>query len=258
MYAYACANVLPGALTAGQVDDIYTYMSESNRSITLGVPGWDGLISSRAPFGLAFGLLQHDMVERFLLHFYAISAHAYTRGTWTTPESASIVDRDSPATAYASPGIHSVPMYLKWMLVFEEPETKTLWLGKATPREWLEAEEKPVEVLQATTRYGRVSFSLTASGGSSATEGGVAGGGYSVAVNVTVPVSFGTTRKPAGGLRVRIRAPLAHAGKLSSVTVDGKPWKAFDAGAETVDFASGALTPKLVAHGLPDIVAHFG
>ena len=35
-----------------------------------------------------WGLLQADLVEPFLLQFYALSAHAYTRGTFVAPESA--------------------------------------------------------------------------------------------------------------------------------------------------------------------------
>ena len=35
---------------------------------------------------MAYGLLVYDMVERFLLHYFGISAHTYTRGSWTTPE----------------------------------------------------------------------------------------------------------------------------------------------------------------------------
>ena len=102
-----------------------------------------------------------DMVERFLLHFFTVSAHGYTRGTWTTPESSNVADRSvprrpsptvpyslprpawryprilvltpshfgdrsEPTIPYASTGIHTVPIYLKWMLVFEEPETRML------------------------------------------------------------------------------------------------------------------------------------
>ena len=67
-----------GVLSRDQVDSIYKCMAAgvngSNRSMTAGVPGWLGHISLRSPFGLAFALLQHDMVERFLLHFYAVSA----------------------------------------------------------------------------------------------------------------------------------------------------------------------------------------
>ena len=52
-------------------------------------------------------------------------------------------------------------------------------------------------------------------------------------------------------------APLAHAGKLSEVTVGGRPWKHFDAAEETVDFEAAELTPALIATGLPSIVATF-
>ena len=147
------------------------------------------------------------------MHFYAASAHGYTRGTWTTPASSNLANRDEPAVEYTSTGVHTVPVYLKWMHVFEEPETHTLWLAKALPRDWLVPGEAPLVVERATTRYGRVSFSMTVGTGSS----------YTVAVNVTLPASFATAG-PTGGLRVRVRAPLAHAGKLSGVTVGGKAW----------------------------------
>ena len=253
-----------GALTKPQVDDIWSYMSLENQSIILGVPGWSGnanagkpcsrgtcppyvavkTISTRAPFGLAYALLQHDMVERFLLHFYAISAHAYTRGSWTTPESSNIADRDTPTVAYAVTGVATVPTYLKWMLVFEEPETRTLWLAKATPRDWLEQGAGAVAVEGATTRYGRVSFALEARSSP--------GAAFAVHGNVTVPASL-SKDPPAGGLVLRVRAPLEHAGKLSAVTVGGKPWSAFSAAEETITFGPGTLGGA----GLDSIVATF-
>ena len=58
-------------------------------------------------------------------------------------------------------------------------------------------------------------------------------------------------------LRLRLRAPVERAGKLSAVTVGGKPWKAFDAQGETVDFAAEALVPELL-EALKDIVASWG
>ena len=197
--------------------------------------------------GFAYGLLQHDMIERFLLHFFAVSAHGYTRGTWTTPESSNLADRDEPTIPYASTGIHAVPIYLKWMLVFEEPETRTLWLGKATPRDWLAAREAPLAVERATTRYGRISYTLAVAAKGSA---------YGVGANVTVPASF-ATKGPAGGLVLRIRAPTEHAGKLSGVTVGGKAWRGFNASTETVSFSAAELTASLIATGLPSIVATF-
>ena len=61
------------------------------------------LIFVHIPQGLPFGLLVHDMVERFLLYFFTQSAHSQTRGTWTSPESMTI-DRNAGGYAYASPG----------------------------------------------------------------------------------------------------------------------------------------------------------
>ena len=198
------------------------------------------------PQGFPYGLLVHDMVERFLLYFFTHSAHTNTRGTFTTPES-STLDRNGYDYAYASPGTANVPMCLKWMLCFEEPQTRTLWLGKAVPRDWLVSGEAPLVAENVTTRYGRISFSLRVSAGSS----------YSVQANVTLPSSF-VSKPPAGGIRLRIRAPLAHAGRLSKVTVGGQAWSAFDAAEETIDIAASQLTPALIATGLPEIVASFG
>ena len=100
-----------------------------------------------------------------------------------------------------------------------------------------------------TTRYGRVSVRLSASAASAAA--------YVVRANVSLPAGV-ASRPPAGGVRVRVRAPLAHAGRLSSVAVGGAAWRSFDAAAETIDFAAADLTPALLASGLPDIVATFG
>lgn len=261
-----------GALTHEQVNDIYNFMA-ANRSLVMGVPGWNSTMSLRAPFGLAFGLLQYDMVERFLLHFYSISAHGYTRGTLTTPQSSNLANRDEPTLPYASTGIHTVPIYLKWMLVFEGPETHTpgcLWLGKAVPRDWLVAGEVPLLVQNATTRYGRVSFSLAVAPSTNEA------GGSTVHASVTLPPSFATVRRvgcgailqwPSNfhhfwltfghfGSSLRIRAH-AGAGKLSGATVGGNAWSSFDPAEETVDLSASQLTPSLIAAGLPSIVATY-
>ena len=185
-------------------------------------------------------------MERFLLHYFALSAHAYTRGTHTTPESSTVADRDEAPVSYTAAGVVAAPIYLKWMLCFEEPETRTLWVAKATPRDWLVPGEAPIVAENLTTRYGRVSFSLRVESASA----------YRVRANVTLPPSF-ASKPPPGGVRVRVRAPLQHAGRLSAVTVGGQAWSAFDAAEETIDFAPAALTPALIQKGLPNIVATF-
>jgi len=242
-----------GAMRATQVADIYAAAAGSEcgpRLLAVGSPaaGGGAAISSPTAHGLAYGLMQHDMVERFLLHYFAMSAHAYTRGTFTTPESSNVTDRDVPTVAYAAAGEVTAPTYLKWLLCFEEPETRTLWLGKATPRDWLAAGESPLVAANLTTRYGRVSYSVSAS--SSAADG------YVVRASMQLPASFATA-PPAGGIRLRVRAPLEYAGKLSQVTIGGKAWGAFSASEETIDIAASALTASLIADGLPHVVATF-
>ena len=169
-------------------------------------------------------------------------------------ESSNVADRSIPTVAYAAAGEVIAPTYLKWMLCFEEPETRTRWLAKATPRDWLAPGEAPLLASNLTTRYGRVTFSIATAAAAATGDGA----GYTVHASVALPPSFGSSGgAPAGGIRLRLRAPLEHAGKLSSVTVGGKAWADFNAAEETVDIAAGKITSALITEGLPHIVATF-
>ena len=81
---------------------------------------------------------------------------------------------------------------------------------------------------------------------------------YRVHANVSLPATFLGATGPIGGLRLRLRAPVEHAGKLASVTVGGKAWKDFDAKAETVDFTPTALASKALLADMRDVVAVWG
>ena len=167
--------------------------------------------------------------------------------TWQ-PEAAH-PDRDVPSTDYVAAGVMTAPSYLGWALKFEELESRTLWLAKATPRAWLAPGGTPLVARRLTTRYGRVSYTLAASGGG--------GGALTVLANVSLPAGFAkAATQPAGGVRLRLRVPVEHAGKLSAVTVGGKPWRDLDAAAETVDFKASGLTAAVLA-AMGDIVATF-
>ena len=241
-----------GALPASIARDVYDGAAGGEcgpRTLILGSPALEGrLLAPTTAFGLGYGLLQHDEIDRYLLHYFSLSAHSYSRGTWTTPESTDVADRDQPTAPFAAAAEVTAPVYLKWLLAFEEPETRTLWLAKATPREWLTAGEAPIVATNLTSRYGRLTFSLRASDD---------GHGYTVSASLRLPASFASA-PPAGGIRLRLRAPLEHAGRLSAVTVGGVAWSAFDAAEETVDVAAAKLTPTLLRDGLPHIVATFG
>jgi hypothetical protein len=73
---------------------------------------------------------------------------------------------------------------------------------------------------------------------------------------VALPPTY-TSSPPRGGLRLRLRAPAAYAGKLKSVRVGGKAWAGIDAEAETVDFSAEALKSWAPGSG-ENIVATFG
>jgi hypothetical protein len=251
-----------GALSSAQVEDIYVAASGgtacNTKFLTMGSPGLgDGKASLLSPsaYGFGFGLLQHDMVEQFLLHYFTMSAHAYTRGTFTTPESSNLADRDEPAIAYTAAGVTIAPIYLKWMLCFEEPETRTLWLAKATPRDWLAVGAAPIIASDLTTRYGRIYFSMR---NSAKSVGSATAGEYTIDANVTLPRTGFTSESntPAGGLRLRMRTPLG-IGKLSKVTIGGATWAAFDAAEGTIDIAAIELVQAAFKSRLQSIVAVF-
>jgi hypothetical protein len=109
-------------------------------------------------YGHAYGLLQHDLVPEFLLALYGLAAHQYTRGTWTAPETRSL-NLGVNAAPYCVPAQLTVPMLLRWMLVWEDPRSDTLWLCKGVPQHWFAAGQR-IAAEDVPTRWGRVSFVL--------------------------------------------------------------------------------------------------
>ena len=179
----------------------------SAKFLSVGCPAGGSLIFTHIPFGLAYGLLLADMPEEFLLHYFASTAHSYTRGSWTTPESAQL-DRDAWSIAYNTAGQTIAPIYLKWALAFEDPRSQTLWLAKGVPREMLEPGVAPIDAQRVPTRYGRVGLRLHAAAG-----GG--GGGLVVHANLTLPAGFA----PPGGLRLRLRRRSTRGGSWRCASV---------------------------------------
>lgn len=120
-----------------------------------------GIVSNRVQIvvfqahGQAFGFIQNDMIDEFLLLFYALLAHGYTRGTWSSFECVDL-DRDRGGhSGWVAPSQLVVAPMTKWMLVFDDPADDSLWLAKATPTAWL-AEGERIAVENAPTRWGEV------------------------------------------------------------------------------------------------------
>ncbi len=206
-----------GNLTRDQVEMIYKYR-EARHDIILGVPTAYGFktneLAGFLTYGHAYGLLQFDYVREYLLTLYSIMAHQYTRGTWTAPETRNI-DPEVMAAPYCTPAEMVVPMMTRWMLVFEDPESETVWLAKATPTAWLE-DSKTISVSEAPTRWGRIGYSLT----SRLSEG-------KVEALISLPASGF-----AAAVKLRIRVPQENT--VRSVTVNGKPWTEFDPSQGTI------------------------
>ena len=90
----------------------------------LGSPALRRRASTLAAAGLAYGLLQADKADEFRCTIRGIGPRVHARHAHGARAS-DVTDRDTPATAYTA-GEVTAPTYLKWMLCFEEPETRTL------------------------------------------------------------------------------------------------------------------------------------
>ena len=210
-----------GSLTKDQVKMIADYRS-NHHDMILGVPTAYGYktaeLAGFLSYGHGYGLIQYDMTREALLLMYSVMAHQYTRGTWTAPETRNVITGRA-AAPYCTPAQLVVALMTRWLLVFDDPESETLWLGKAIPREWL-ADGKTTAVTGAPTRWGRVGFSITSHMNDS-----------SIIAEVNLPAGYAATTK------VRLRAP--GDAKINSVSLNGKPWTQFDAEDESITLPSG-------------------
>ena len=109
------------------------------------------------------------------------------------------------------------------MLVMEEG--RSLWVARATPRAWLEQGRK-IAVRNAPTCFGALAYEIV-----SDVDNG------KISATIEIP-----SRDPAKSVILRFRHPKA--ARIKSVTVNGNPWKAFDAGKETITLTG--VTGKVV------------
>lgn len=112
------------------------------------------------------------------------------------------------------------------LLVMEEGQS--LWIARATPRAWLE-QGKKIEVQNAPTYFGVVAYEIV-----SDVEHG------RIAAEVEIP-----TRNPPKTIRLRLRHPKA--APIKAVTVNSKPWTAFDSRKETIELTGLSGKAAVVA-----------
>jgi hypothetical protein len=107
-------------------------------------------------YGYAQALLRLDRIEEYVLFLYAHRYHDHSRGSWTAGEVSGIT---GDGALFCIPAQQTIPLLVRWMLVFEDPDEDRLYFGRALPREWIAA-GKPIGIEQAPTRWGRVDFRL--------------------------------------------------------------------------------------------------
>jgi hypothetical protein len=206
-----------GLLTRAQIGAVCDYRSH-HYDVLLGVPTAYAYNTKEMAGFLAYGngyaMIQADRIREALLLTYSMMAHQHTRGTWLAPETRKPLSTDESAP-YCSPAQLVVPLMLRWLLVFEDPEADVLWLGRGMPRPWL-SDGKLISVASAPTRWGRVGFAIQSS---------LASG------RIDVRVSF-PRRGIAAETRLRLRA--REGARIRSVSLNGRRWKQFDARAESI------------------------
>ncbi len=217
-----------GSLTRAQARLVEEYRAR-HHDLVLGVPSAYGYstmdIAGFLSYGHAYGLIQHDFVRDAQLLLYGVMAHGHTRGGWLAPETHNLLPEGS-AAPYATPAQLTVPMVVRWLLVFEDPESDTLWLGKGLPRDWLRDGEL-VAVDGAPTRWGRVGYRLV-----SHLDAG------------TIEATLELPARAPALVQLRLRVP--GGARIHAVTLGGKRWTQFDAQAETVSIPAEAI-PAAVA-----------
>lgn len=173
----------------------------------------------------ATAYLLRDEPEAAIRAFYSMMACAFSHHQLTPLE-----HRWAWGQYYMPPSTDGAWFDLYRHMLIDERDDRTLLLGQAVPREWLE-DGKRIHVERAPTYYGPLSFAI---------ESRVAAG--EIRVRVDVP-----TRQPPATLWVRLRHPASS--PLRSVTVNGQSWGDFDAAKEWIRIPDPAATQYvLTAH----------
>lgn len=150
----------PGVLPAAHANAVIDCM-RAYGSTTLGVvanverphpTGRDilGFIS----YGYAQELLRLDRIEEYILFLYSHRYHDHSRGSWTAGEVSGITGYGA---LFCIPAQQTIPLLVRWMLVFEDADEDTLYVGRALPLAWI-ATGKPISIKGAPTRWGRVDY----------------------------------------------------------------------------------------------------
>nr|WP_232298890.1 Tat pathway signal protein [Granulicella tundricola] len=111
-------------------------------------------------YGYAAMLLRLNRIEEYILFLYAHRYHDHSRGSWTAGEVSGIT---GGGALFCIPAQQTIPLLVRWMMVFEDSDEEHLHFGRALPRDWV-ATGKPIGIVGAPTRWGRVDYRLETRG----------------------------------------------------------------------------------------------
>lgn len=114
-------------------------------------------------YGYAHTLLRLNRIEEYILFLYAHRYHDHSRGSWTAGEVTGIT---GGGALFCIPAQQTIPLLVRWMMVYEEYDENRLHFGRAIPRDWI-VPAKPIEIVDAPTRWGRVTYRLERRGANS-------------------------------------------------------------------------------------------
>lgn len=105
----------------------------------------------------AWGLLDSDQVQHYLLGFYGHLAHHLTPGTLTSYEQIAIEGSTTRRhmADYCVPVQLVIPQLLRWALVWEPWSKEALWLARAVPQSWF---AQGFSAREIPTRWGPVTL----------------------------------------------------------------------------------------------------
>ncbi len=152
----------PGVLPDEQTETIIDCM-RAYGATTLGVvanverPHPEGRdILGFISYGYAQALLRLDRIDEYLLFLYSHRYHDHSRGSWTAGEVSGIT---GDGALFCIPAQQTIPLLLRWMLLFEDPDGERLYFGRALPRHWV-GSGRMIGIEQAPTQWGRVDYRL--------------------------------------------------------------------------------------------------
>jgi len=179
-------------------------------------------------------LADNDRPDQLVLSLYGQLAAGMAPGTFVSGEGVSVspLRGEYPRSMYLPPNGASNASFLETLRLMLVHETRTrdldprgLELAYATPRAWLRP-GKRIVVRGAPTSFGPVSFSIR----SLADE---------LRVALEVP-----ERSPPETLGLRLRLPAGD--RIAGITLDGQPFRRFDARTGTIDLSGRAGQLQLV------------